>query len=74
MRPVVNINPDMLIWAIDRAGFDLQELSSKNSNLKKWINGEKNQLLSNLRSFPKKSISPLVTFFLRTSFRNNTYS
>lgn len=63
MRPVVNINPDMLIWAINRAGLDLQELSSKNSNLKKWINGEKKPTVKQLEKFSKEVYLPFGYFF-----------
>lgn len=63
MRPVVDVNPNMLIWAIDRAGLDLQELSSKDSNLKKWINGEKKPTVKQLEKFSKKVYLPFGYFF-----------
>ena len=42
MRTEINVNADILTWAIARAGFDLHEFTDKLPNVQKWIEGEKN--------------------------------
>ena len=60
----VNIEPDMLTWAVARAGFDLNEFSEKFPNLTKWINGEKNPTVKQLEAFSKKVHIPFGYLFL----------
>ena len=41
MRLEVNINADILTWAIDRAGFELHEFAE---NAEEWVNNVRQQI------------------------------
>lgn len=58
MRTEVNINTDILTWAIARAGFDLHEFTHKVPNVQKWLDGEKNPTVKQLEDFSKKVYLP----------------
>ncbi len=64
MRTEVNIEPNMLTWAVARAGYDLAEFSEKVPNLKKWLKGEKNPTVKQLEAFSKKVYLPFGYLFL----------
>lgn len=64
MRTEVNIKPNMLTWAVARAGYDLAEFSEKVPNLKKWLEGEKNPTVKQLEAFSKKVHLPFGYLFL----------
>lgn len=42
MRAEINVSANMLTWAIDRAGYELQEFAEKMPKVIGWINGKKN--------------------------------
>ena len=48
MSNELNINANMLTWAIARAGFDMQEFVVKFPNVQKWINREKQPTVKQL--------------------------
>ncbi|OFX84252.1 MAG: hypothetical protein A2W99_00565 [Bacteroidetes bacterium GWF2_33_16] len=54
MRTEVNINANMLTWAIARAGYDLLEFTNKVPNLTEWIKGDKKPTVKQLEDFSKK--------------------
>ncbi len=64
MRTEVDIEPNMLTWAVARAGYDLAEFSEKVPNLKKWLKGEKNPTVKQLEAFSKKVHLPFGYLFL----------
>lgn len=64
MRTEVNINVDMLSWAIARAGFDLHEFTVKVPKVLAWLQGEKKPTLKQLEDFSKKVHLPFGYFFL----------
>jgi Zn-dependent peptidase ImmA (M78 family) len=64
MRLGVNINADMLTWAIARAGFDLQDFSHKVPNILDWVQGNKKPTVKQLEDFSKKVYLPFGYFFL----------
>lgn len=64
MRTEVNINTNILTWAIDRAGFDLHEFILKVPNVQKWLDGEKKPTLKQLEDFSKKVYLPFGYLFL----------
>jgi len=64
MRTEVNINVNMLTWAIARAGFDLHEFAEKVPNIVEWIQGEKKPTVKQLEDFSKKVFLPFGYFFL----------
>lgn len=65
MRTEVNINANMLTWAITRAGFDLHEFAAKVPNLLEWVNGNKKPTVKQLEDFSKKVYLPFGYFFLQ---------
>jgi len=64
MGTEVNINTNMLTWAIARAGYDLYDFASKVPNIFEWIQGEKKPTIKQLEKFSKKVYLPLGYFFL----------
>jgi len=64
MRTEVNINVDMLTWAIARAGYDLQDFAQKVPNTLDWLRGEKKPTVKQLEDFSKKVYLPFGYFFL----------
>lgn len=65
MRTEVNINADMITWAIVRAGHDLHEFLIDSPRISDWLEDKKNQLLNNLKNFLIKYIFLLDTFFYK---------
>ena len=57
-REYVNIKPDMLTWAITRAGFDVDAYLEKNPQVKTWIDGEKKPTVRQLEIFADKVYIP----------------
>jgi Zn-dependent peptidase ImmA (M78 family) len=64
MRTEVDINANMLTWAIVRAGYDLPEFAEKMPRITAWINGEKKPTVKQLESFSKKVHLPFGYLFL----------
>lgn len=64
MRTEINVDANMLTWAVSRAGYDLAEFTEKVPNLEKWINGEKNPTVKQLEAFSKKVHLPFGYLFL----------
>ncbi len=64
MATEVNIKPNMLTWAVARAGYDLAEFIEKVPNLRKWLDGDKNPTVKQLEAFSKKVHLPFGYFFL----------
>jgi len=64
MRTEINVNANMLTWAIARAGYELHEFTDKVPNVQKWLNGEKNPTVKQLEDFSKKVHLPFGYLFL----------
>jgi Zn-dependent peptidase ImmA (M78 family) len=64
MRNEVNVNANMLIWAIARAGHDLQAFTNKFPNVQLWLEGEKKPTVKQLEEFSKKVHLPFGYLFL----------
>lgn len=64
MRTEINVDANMLTWAVSRAGYDLAEFTEKVPNLDKWINGEKKPTVKQLEAFSKKVHLPFGYLFL----------
>lgn len=64
MRSEVNINANMLTWAIDRAGFELQTFTEKFPKVQLWLDGEKKPTVKQLEEFSKKVHLPFGYLFL----------
>ncbi len=64
MRSEVQIEPNILRWAIDRAGFSLPDFFEKLPNAEKWIAQEKRPTAKQLEDFSKKVHLPFGYLFL----------
>lgn len=64
MRTEVNINENMLTWAIARAGYEFHEFTEKAPDVLKWLAGEKKPTVKQLEDFSKKVHLPFGYLFL----------
>ena len=64
MRTEVNINVDILTWAIARAGFDMHKFTQKVPNTLVWMSGDKKPTIKQLEAFSKKVYLPFGYFLL----------
>ena len=64
MRTEVDINAEMLTWAIARAGYDLHDFVIKVPSIFEWIQGKKKPTVKQLEDFSKKVYLPFGYFFL----------
>lgn len=59
----VEVTPSRFVWARDRAGLDLAELSSKFKDLPAWESGTKLPTVKQLRAFADATYAPFGAFF-----------
>lgn len=64
MKNFVNIQPEMLRWAIGRAGFTVEGMNEKVPQLSAWLDGAKQPTVKQLENFSKKTYLPFGYFFL----------
>lgn len=64
MKTEVNVNANMLTWAIVRAGYELHEFIAQLPNVQEWIEGTKKPTVKQLESFSKKVHLPFGYLFL----------
>jgi Zn-dependent peptidase ImmA (M78 family) len=64
MRTEVNVNANMLTWAIARAGYELHEFIAKLPKVQEWIDGTKKPTVKQLEGFSKKVHLPFGYLFL----------
>lgn len=62
----VEINPQLLNWAIERSMKDIDNLVDKFSSLPEWQNQTKNPTYKQLERFAKATFTPIGMFFLST--------
>ena len=65
MTERININKDNLIWAIERAGFDVDEFLEKNPLVESWIDATKQPTLKQLEKFAHQVRVPFGYLFLQ---------
>lgn len=63
---IENIQPDMLRWAIQRAGYDVDNYLSENDKVRSWVEGEKFPTARQLEDFAGKMYVPYGYLFLST--------
>ena len=61
------VKPDILVWARENAGFDLDEVASSQglSKVGEWERGDTRPTINQLRSLAKKYRRPLAVFYLQ---------
>lgn len=63
---VNNYNKDMILWGIERAGFQVDEFLQKNNSVKKWIDNIKYPTFKQLEQLAQKLYIPFGYFFLQS--------
>ncbi len=61
----VEVKPEMLRWACERAGFDLAELAHRIPQVSAWEHGETHPTLKQLERFAKATRTPVGFLFLQ---------
>lgn len=61
-----NIQPNMLKWAIQRAGHNVETYLDKNDKVRSWIEGEKFPTMNQLENFANSMYVPCGYLFLDT--------
>ena len=64
MSTTLNIKPDLISWAISRAGYEHGEFFEKFPRAQSWLKEEKSPTLPQLRDFAKKAHVPFGYLFL----------
>lgn len=65
MPTTLNIKPDLIHWAISRAGYEQREFLEQFPRAKGWLEEEKSPTLPQLRDFAKKAHVPFGYLFLQ---------
>src|SRR5690625_7890984 len=65
MPVALNIKPDLIQWAISRAGYEQGEFFDKFPRAKGWLEEGKNPTAAQLRDFAKKAHVPCGYLFLQ---------
>ena len=60
----INVNPELIRWAIERSGRSLDTLARYLPRIGQWEAGEKQPTLRQLETLAKKTLTPLGYFFL----------
>lgn len=64
-KPVyVDVEPELLEWAVERAGWDFETACDKFPKYEEWITGEKKPTLNQLQKFATKTHAPFGMLFL----------
>ena len=71
MRTEVNINANIITWAISRAGYKLHEFTMKVPKVQDWIDGSKKPTVKQLEKFSKKVYLPFGYLFLKEPPKEN---
>ena len=61
MANVVDVNPDLIRWAVDRSGLQLEDFPSA---VQDWIDQKKKPTFNKLESFARKAMVPFGFLFL----------
>jgi len=62
--PTVEINPDVIRWAIDRSGLPEEELRKNFKKIDDWMTGARHPTYRQLENFAKKTMTPFGYLFL----------
>jgi len=64
MTNEVNVNNNMLAWAINRAGYDVATFAEIFPKILEWLEGQKKPTVKQLEEFSKKVYIPFGYLFL----------
>jgi len=60
----VNVRPELLRWACERAGFNLYHFTDRFPHLQAWERGQKQPTLKQLEAFARATRAPIGYLFL----------
>lgn len=60
----VDVSPDLLLWAVERAGWDEHTVESRMPNFEKWLAGTQLPTLKQLEKFASATHTPFGLLFL----------
>lgn len=66
MKTELQINNDILLWAVERAGFSIDEFSQKVPAFSNWLYGKKKPTIKQLQTFAQKLHLPFGYLFLES--------
>jgi len=66
MKTKLQINNDILLWAVERAGFSIDEFSQKVPAFSNWLSGKKKPTIKQLQTFAQKLHLPFGYLFLES--------
>jgi Zn-dependent peptidase ImmA (M78 family) len=66
MKTEIKINNDILIWAVERAGLNIDEISKKIPAFTNWLTGKKKPTIKQLQTFAQKLHLPFGYLLLET--------
>lgn len=66
MKMKLEINNDILLWAVERAGSNINEVSEKFPAFSNWLSGEKKPTIKQLQTFAQKLHLPFGYLFLES--------
>ncbi|MGK9367323.1 ImmA/IrrE family metallo-endopeptidase [Melioribacter sp. Ez-97] len=64
MKQEIKINNDILLWAIERSGLSVDEISQKIPSFLSWLEGKKSPTIKQLKTFARKVYLPFGYLFL----------
>lgn len=64
MKMELKLNNKILLWAVERSGFSVDEISKKIPAFNLWLEGKKTPTLNQLKSFAQKVYLPFGYLFL----------
>lgn len=62
----ININNNMLFWAVERSGDSVANYAEKNAKFRSWLDGTQKPTLNELQKFAQRFYVPLGYLFLPT--------
>lgn len=65
MKEIVNIKPEILRWAIERAGLDYDDFLEESPKIQSWVDGSKKPTVKQLEDFSKKVHIPFGYLFVQ---------
>lgn len=65
----ININNNMLFWAVERSGDSVANYAEKNAKFRSWLDGTQKPTLNELQKFAQRFYVPLGYLFLPTPLK-----
>jgi len=63
MKPEIHIQPNLITWAISRAGHDVEQFINSQPKIQKWLDKEESPTIKQLEKFATKLHIPFGYLF-----------